>query len=280
MNVTFLGCRGSTPVSGSAFSGHGQSTSCVALSRAGDAVPSLVLDAGTGFVHLGPILGDRPFQGTVLLTHLHWDHTHGLPFLRNASLPGHRVRIVLPEQGRDPLDVLEAAFSPPHFPVRARDLGEDWTFLGIDPGTHEFEGFSVRAEEIPHKGGRTFGYRIDDGESVVAYLPDHRPLALGPGPDGLGTYHPAAMTLAAHADLLIHDAQHTATELPDRAYLGHSAMEYAIGLGAAAGVAEVVLFHHDPQRTDADLDGILDRLDRRSVVVTAAREGSRRHLCP
>ena len=89
------------------------------------------------------------------------------------------------------------------------------------------------ALEIPHKGGRTFGYRVSDGRSSIAYLSDHGPSALGPGPDGWGPYHDAALALADGVDVLIHDAQHTADELPAAGACGHSAADYAVRLGRA-----------------------------------------------
>ena len=118
-------------------------------------------------------------------------------------------------------------------------LGEGWRFGSIEEGEHEIEGFSVLAREIPHKGGRTFGYRVSDGTHVVAYLSDHHPLALGSGPSHLGELHPAAVALAQDVDLLIHDAQYTGGELPALAYLGHSCPEYAISLAAEARARQV-----------------------------------------
>jgi len=281
MYLSFLGCRGSTPVSAAQYAGYGGSTSCIALWRDDDAdgAPHLVLDAGTGFVNLEHVLGDTPFEGTVLVTHLHWDHTHGLPFLRNAGTPGHRLHLVVPAQGADPEAVMNRAFSPPHFPVEIGLLGANWSFSGIEPGAYEYEGFEVRAEEIPHKGSRTFGYRICHGGVSVAYLPDHMPLDAGPGPDGLGAYHRAALALADGVDVLVHDAQHTASELPDKAFLGHSAAEYVVGLGVAARARAVVLFHHDPHRSDAQIDEIARTLSHHAPLpVLAAREGM--VLCP
>ena len=75
------------------------------------------------------------------------------------------------------------------------------------------------AREIPHKGGRTFGYRISDGRSTLTYMPDHCPTTLGPGEDGFGEYHPAALELARGADLLLHDAQLFPEELAAEAEL-------------------------------------------------------------
>ncbi len=278
MHVTFLGCRGSTPVSGRRFARYGEATSCVALADGPTSPPQLLLDAGTGIANLAGLLGDAPYAGTVLLTHLHWDHTHGLPFIRNLGMPGGRVALVIPDQGADAVGVMERAFSPPHFPVGIATLGAHWTVSGLIPGTHEVEGYRVTALEVPHKGGRTYGYRVEGRRGSVAYLPDHKPLDAGPGPDGLGAYHEAAMTLAEGVDLLIHDAQHTAEELPAKAFLGHSAVEYAVGLGVAAGARQVALFHHDPGRTDREVDGIVASLDHPGIRVFAAREGMRRQV--
>lgn len=292
MNVFFFGCRGSTPVSGAEYQRYGAATSCIGVGRgnatsmeeasASGEAPHLVLDAGTGFVNLERVLDGDAFCGSVCITHLHWDHTHGLPFLREAFAPGHRVEVYVPGQGEgaDAEEVMNRAFSPPHFPVAFGTLGESWSVTGIEPGAFELEGFELRAEEVPHKGSRTFGYRVSDGASSIAYIPDHSPLALGPGPGGLGEYHPAALALAGGVDLLVHDSQHTAAEMPRLAFLGHSAVEYAVGLGIAAGAKTVVLFHHDPHRTDAEVDELLAGLKGRGIDVVAAREGMVLALSP
>ena len=87
MRVTFCGTRGSTPAPGLDYIRFGGHTSCVALSHDDGATsrPSLLLDAGTGLRRLPGLLGDSPFRGTILLTHLHWDHVQGLPFFRSGD---------------------------------------------------------------------------------------------------------------------------------------------------------------------------------------------------
>ncbi|MDQ3147470.1 MAG: MBL fold metallo-hydrolase, partial [Actinomycetota bacterium] len=240
MRVHVCGVRGSTPAPGADFVRYGGHTSCLALSHDGEA-PSLVLDAGTGLRRVSGLLDGAAFRGAVLLGHLHWDHTQGLPFFAGGDRPDARVRLCLPDQG-DPVEVLSRFMSPPHFPIPPTALRGTWTFEGLAPGVSEIEGFTVLALEIPHKGGRTFGFRVSDGTGVVAYLSDHSPVSLGPGPDGLGPYHDAALALAEGADLVFHDAQHTAEELPARAHFGHSAAPYAVGLAAAAGARSVLLY--------------------------------------
>jgi phosphoribosyl 1,2-cyclic phosphodiesterase len=207
-----------------------------------------------------------------LLSHLHWDHFQGLPFFVGGDRPDARVSLHVPDQGSgvDVMATLERAMSPPHFPIRPDQLRGEWKFLGVSPGVLEIEGFSVTAEEIPHKGGRTFGYRVSDDHSSITYMPDHCPTKLGPGADGWGEYHPAAMDLASGSDLLIHDAQLVAGELAAEASFGHAAAEYAVELGRRAGVRRVVLFHHKPDRTDDELDEIAARLAVASPVYVAA----------
>lgn len=272
MEIIFCGTRGSTPAPGAAHIRYGGHTSCVALAHDG-ARPSLVLDGGTGLANLDRVLGETPFQGTLLLGHLHWDHTHGMPFFTAGARPGHQVRVLLPEQGQDPERLLARAFSPPHFPVEPAALGEAWRFGAMEQGEREIHGFSVLALEIPHKGGRTFGFRVSDGSSSLAYLSDHHPLALGPGRFGVGELHPAAIALAADVDLLVHDAQFTAEELPELAYLGHSCPEYAISLAEQAGAGRVCLFHHAPRRTDRAIDELTERFAASPVPVIAAFDG-------
>jgi phosphoribosyl 1,2-cyclic phosphodiesterase len=277
--ITFCGVRGSTPAPGTAFARYGGNTSCVAVAHSESTVPSLVLDAGTGLSGVTGLLGGEPFAGTILLTHLHWDHCLGLPFFRGGDDERARVSLLLPDQADgDSLDtaeqVLGRVMSPPFFPITPGQLRGDWSFGSVAPGQFKAEGFAVEAREIPHKGGRTLGYRISDGQRVLAYVTDHCPTALGPGPDGLGEYHDAVLALAEGADLLVHDAQLLAEEVAAEAYFGHAAAEYAIGLATRAGAARVALFHHKPSRTDEQLDEVARRFANAPVPVLVAAEGT------
>lgn len=270
LDVHLCGVRGSRPAAGEDFTRFGGNTSCVAIGREGE-VPRLVLDAGSGLVRLTAQLAGRPFRGTILLGHLHWDHTHGLPFFASGDHPESEVDLFIPAQG-EPEAVLARAMSPPHFPIRPSQLRGDWNFHELEEGPAVIEGFDVLALEIPHKGGRTFGYRVSAAGRAVAYLSDHNPHALGEGPDGFGPYHEAALRLADGVDLLIHDAQYTVDEFERLRQNGHSTPDYAIGLAEAGGARRVLMFHHDPLRRDAELQELVDAYERDDVVF--AREGS------
>jgi phosphoribosyl 1,2-cyclic phosphodiesterase len=278
VRITFCGTRGSTPAPGSDFVRYGGHTSCVAVAHGGDPArpPTLLLDAGTGIRRLPDLLGDRPFVGTLLLTHLHWDHVQGLPFFTSGDRQDGRVRLLLPGQDADTdaERLLARMMSPPFFPIGPSQLRGSWEF-GLVPSTpFDAEGFQVTPLEIPHKGGRTLGYRVTDGRSVLAYLPDHCPTSLGDGPDGIGEYHEAAVELARDADLLVHDSHLRAEEVAAEGSFGHAAAEYAVGLGAKAGARRVALFHHRPERNDEAVDETVRRFADGPVPVVGAAEGA------
>ena len=271
MRIFLAGVRGSTPATGAAFVRYGGNTPCVAvLDEASET--HLILDAGTGIRRVSEILEGGPFRGTILFTHLHWDHIQGLPFFRGIDREDARGNLVMPRQ-EDPLGTLKRAMSPPFFPIDPTEL-EGWcTFESIEEGSTEIEGYDVIARQVPHKGGVTFGYRVTGEGGSFAYISDHDPASLGEGPDGLGEYHAAVMELAEGVDLLLHDAQYLAAELAVHPSFGHSAAEYAVGLGEKAGCGKVLLFHHDPDRTDDQMDELKARFAGSSPVVDVAVEG-------
>jgi ribonuclease BN (tRNA processing enzyme) len=214
-----------------------------------DALPALILDAGTGLMNLTERFGSAPFVGTILLTHLHWDHLQGLPFFRPIDCDDARVTLALPAQG-DPRAVLSRAMSPPHFPIGPEGLLGRWSFSGLEAGTHSIEGFQVTGLDVPHKGGRTFGYRITDGERSFAYLPDHGPH----GPDASAEGRAAARRLADGVDVLVHGAPFTADERAIADRYGHATVDDAIELATEAGARRLVLTHHGPTRSDDAVD--------------------------
>jgi phosphoribosyl 1,2-cyclic phosphodiesterase len=222
------------------------------------------------------LLGDHPFQGSLLLTHLHWDHVQGLPFFTSGDRPGSRVSLLLPsdDQTGAASELLARMMSPPFFPIGPSQLRGDWDFGFVPDGLFEADGFSVLARDVPHKGGHTVGFRVSDGRASVAYLPDHCPTALGSGPEGVGVYHEAALELAGDVDLLIHDSHLRAEEVEAEGSFGHAAAEYAVRLGELAGARRVALFHHRPERSDDDVEHTVCRFAGRAMPVIAAEEGT------
>ena len=271
MKLVLLGVRGSTPAPGAEFVRYGGHTSCVAVARAGAQTPSLILDAGTGLRGATALLRGAAFRGAIVLSHLHWDHAQGLPFFIAGDRDDAVVDLYCPAQdGLPGRDLLARLMSPPIFPIYPEGLKGRWAFHALESGDHVIDGFHVTSFDVGHKGGRTFGYRIEDGESSVVYIPDHAPAA---------GRSEGALTAISAADVLIHDAQFLQGERAMADAYGHATIDDAVDLAVAAGVGTLVLFHHGPARTDDQLDAIVESLSPRPQLrIVAAREGDVMHV--
>jgi phosphoribosyl 1,2-cyclic phosphodiesterase len=266
VRLTFLGVRGSTPAPGHEFVRYGGHTSCVVVSHDDSDAPTLVLDAGTGLRSLTKILAGSPFRGTILLTHLHWDHVQGVPFFAAGDRDNSRVDVYLPAQdGKNGVDLMSQFLSPPAFPITPEGLHGTWSFHAINPSRFVADGFDVDAVEVIHKGGRTFGYRIADSKGSVGFLPDHAPAA------GVTD---AAFAALEGVDVLVHDAQFLDSERAIADDYGHATVTDAIAFAERIEAGSLVLFHHGPHRVDDDLDRLLDGLAP-SMPVSIAHEGLR-----
>jgi ribonuclease BN (tRNA processing enzyme) len=248
VRVRLCGVRGSSPASGREFNEVGGHTSCIAVAH--DEGPwCLLVDAGTGLTTVTPLLQGQPFRGTILLGHMHLDHTQGLPFFGGADHTDARVDVVVPAQdGLGAEALLDRCYSPPHFPIGLAELRGAWSFRAIEAGQHEFDGFTVQAADIPHGGGRTLGYRISDGTSSIAYMSDHGPVA------GDAESLAPALALSSGVDALLHDSHFTPDEQLRHAHYGHSTPQIGIDLAMRAQARRLVLIHHAPRRSDASVE--------------------------
>jgi phosphoribosyl 1,2-cyclic phosphodiesterase len=253
VRLALLGVRGSTPAPGPEFVRYGGHTSCVAVLPDGPGPPALLLDAGTGVRMLPGLLAGQPFDGVLVLTHLHWDHMQGIPFCPSLDDPGARVAVHLPAPcDADPAALLAGGMSPPYFPIGPDGLAGHWTFHGAgDPFT--VGPMAVTLAPVGHRG-LTHGVRVDAGGRSVAYLPDHSPAT------ACAPLAAAAERLAAGVDVLLHDAQFTAAERHLADAYGHATIDDAVAFARRCGARRLVLTHHGPARTDAELDGIARRL--------------------
>jgi ribonuclease BN (tRNA processing enzyme) len=142
-------------------------------------------------------------------------------------------------------------------------LQGDWSFEGIEPGRHRVEGFEITAFDVPHKGGRTFGFRVDDAGRSIAYVPDHHP---EPETNAEIARH------CAGVDLLIHDSQFVAAEQVIADLYGHATIDNALALAKQCSARTLALFHHGPARTDDDVEAIGQAAMGQGVDVIVARE--------
>ena len=268
VKVTFYGVRGSTPCHGDDTRRYGGNTSCVALSAPGN--DPLFFDIGTGARYLGAAQpSDRPFRGTCLLSHLHWDHAQGLPFFSPLLREGSQLDLYAPKQedGRSLAATFDEMIRPPMFPVRLQQFPGCVRFRELEDADFTIGEFSVVSRLVPHIGP-TLGYRVEWGGRSVAYLSDHQQPH-----DGSFSVTDGARELVQGVDLLIHDAQYTAAEFGGRCHWGHSTIDYALWLAQECSVATLALFHHDPTRNDDALDAIAASSADAGPRVVVASEG-------
>ncbi len=264
--VRFYGTRGSRPVVGPDQAVFGGDTAFVVLEAGGEPV---FLDLGTGMdAYARRLEAGQLVRASALLSHYHFDHVQGLPFFTAVDVEGARLRIFAPG-GPDPLERL---FAPPFFPVSPLGFRGEISVARVEEGRFELvaSGVEVLALEVPHTN-TAFGYRIEAGGISICYIPDHQ------APCSLDFFDEKALRLAEGADLVIHDAQYSEVEFAAKCNWGHSTYGYAAALAYQAGAKHVVLFHHDPSRTDSDLleveKGLAARYAPLGLRVTAARQG-------
>jgi phosphoribosyl 1,2-cyclic phosphodiesterase len=260
LTVRFLGVRGSIATPGMTAGGN---TACLEV-VAGDT--RIILDAGTGLRQLG---NERMASGirnsTILLSHLHWDHVAGLQFFTPVYVPGYRVEIASGPNGVMSHDTaIRSLFRAPFFPVDFDDLGGTVTTRELRPNDKlQIGDITVTMARLNHPDP-VYGYRLEHGGQSIVYATDTEHFAC---------VDPTLKKLAAGADILIYDAQYTPEEYPHKVGWGHSTWQAGAELARAAGVPQLVLFHHDPARTDEQLDA-LEAAARAALPGTvAAREG-------
>jgi phosphoribosyl 1,2-cyclic phosphodiesterase len=254
VKITLWGTRGSLPSPGPENLRYGGNTSCVEVRGAKGTL--LVLDAGSGIRRFGTAVEPELKRVDILLTHLHLDHTQGLGFFAPLYRPELEVHIWGPPSATLDLNTrLARFFSTQLFPVRLGDLPSRPRLHDVPLDGFEVGEFRISADFVCHPGP-TVGYRISENGSTITYLPDHEPALGSPGFPTEREWT-SGLSLAEGADLLIHDAQYTDAEYPDRVGWGHSAIGHTLAFGTVAGVRRLVTFHHDPAHSDAELDRVV-----------------------
>jgi phosphoribosyl 1,2-cyclic phosphodiesterase len=278
MQTRFYGVRGSIPTPGPSTVRYGGNSVCVEV-RVSDGT-RIVLDAGTGIRELGKALVAERCRSPIhlFITHGHWDHIMGLPFF--APMYVNDMTIALHSTTERSVRAMRSAdiFNVAHFPVGFADLPA--RFERIEEfGEHRIGAATVRHIELNHPGGAT-GFRIDDADgSSLCYLTDNEL-----DPPGAPTSTPEQLArFAAGVDLLIHDAQYLAGDMPAKRGWGHSVVDQVLALARDAEVRTVALHHHDPDRDDAALDAIAEQATRwardhaPSLLAVIAQEGLALH---
>jgi len=302
MRVKFWGVRGSLPVPGPKTERYGGNTSCVEVRSASGT--RIIIDAGTGVRRLGKELMHEEFErgeGTahVLISHTHWDHIQGLPFFAPLYQKGNHLYVYA--RRRDDVH-LRAVFASqtddPYFPIPIEESKAEISFRELaDSARFEIGDVDVRCTRLNHPYIAT-AYRLSVDGASVAYVSDtapfsdilfenqfiaRPPMAIRPLPEAdrtkLRAMRDGVVRLCEGADLVIYDTMFTPADYDRYPHYGHSRPRDALDVCREAGARRLVLFHHAPERTDAEVDAILEqtRVEARqaglALALDAAYEG-------
>ena len=246
MKVRFWGVRGSVPWATPSAIGHGCNTPCLQVTdeHTGD---TLILDAGSGIVGLGGALDGPPRELPILLTHYHWDHLQGLPFLAQLYSPGWKPRIFAPKfETHDP-GWVETIFRSPFFPVPVDRLPNRPPIDVVEPGEFKIGSFDVSAIPLNHPGG-ALSYRVQGMVGDLVYATDHE--------FGSPEHDERLADFAKGASALVLDAHFTPNEIGAHKGWGHSDWRRGCEFAAANDIGRLWLFHHKPGRSDRALEDI------------------------
>ncbi len=267
MIARFWGVRGSLPTPSVANLKYGGNTACVEVRTANDQL--IVFDAGTGIRALGQrLMQEMPADGhriMLFLTHYHWDHIQGIPFFEPLYVAANYIYLhgfKTPEASVE--RALGEQMSNPFFPVDTSVMHATRHLYSIGEETMQVGDAVVRTRFLNHPQG-CLGYRIEADGKVLVYATDNE--------HGSPTHDRNLRELAKDADVMIYDAQYTAGEYLSKRGWGHSTWEVGVQVAREAQVKQLLLFHHDPEHSDAFVDNIVIEARRSFPAVMAAMEG-------
>lgn len=270
MKLRFWGTRGSVPVSGDEFAGHGGCTTCIEVdvSESGSGAPDrLIIDCGSGLVQLGRQCPDVS-SALFLQTHMHWDHIQGFPFFAPLHNPAAAFDFwAVPRSGQRLRKVFCDQMAEPTFPIGLDALSAQLNFEDIDErGERHLGDLTVKWAEMCHPFGCT-AYRIEHDDQVFVFSGD---VEIQQG------CRCSLVDIARGADVFVMDAQYFPAEYEGREGFGHSTPQHAVEVAVAAGVERLVMTHHDPSHDDTKLQQKLACARREAagrVVVDNAADG-------
>ena len=277
MKIKFWGVRGSIPCPGPLTMKYGGNGACLQLTVEGRK-EIIVIDAGSGVRELGNSLLKHelpkgPMDISLYLSHTHWDHIMGFPYFVPIYIPGTKLRVVGPVSFEDdPLeDVVGGQMKYRYFPINIGELSADIEYkrLREEPEIDLGDGLIMSTKILNHPI-TALGYRFEYKGKVFCTCYDHEPyrnlFITDPehpefdeamayeGEEVAKEQNLAIEDFFRGADLLVHDSQYTEEEYQSKVGWGHSTFEHAIASANRAGVKKLILFHHDPDRTDDQID--------------------------
>lgn len=253
MIIKCWGSRGSIPVSGQSVLKYGGDTTCIEVRTEDNEV--IIIDAGSGIRNLGNVLAnEKRHECAILFTHYHWDHTLGLPFFKPVYMDGMQISIYGCSQAENSLEeVIPRLMVSPYFPVDLHNVKSNIVYHKVCDTGFQIKSVLVTPISLSHPN-QCLGYKLVENNKCAVIFTDNELTFKHPGRLDYNDY----LDFAHNADLFIHDAQYTQKEYEMTIGWGHSVYTDALKLALEAGVSRFGLFHHDPERTDAELDKIVE----------------------
>ncbi|MCX7896745.1 MAG: MBL fold metallo-hydrolase [Rhodocyclaceae bacterium] len=288
MKIRFWGVRGSIPSPGQKTVRYGGNTTCIEVR--GPAGELAILDAGTGIFPLAQrLLPEMPLTAHVFITHTHWDHIQGLPFFVPLYVPGNKVRIHGPYDivnARGIEQVMEVQLQYSFFPIREAELKAGLEYRTLAVGEKIVVGGLTVVPVLMNHPVTNFGYRLEAEGKRVFFTGDHEPWRNIYAPEEAAyaefQVHIDACVRAFEdairdVDLLICDAAYTREEYARRIGWGHGTFDGAFELAHRVGARRLVLTHHEPTRSDDELERVFAEAKARhphvSIEASLAWEG-------
>jgi phosphoribosyl 1,2-cyclic phosphodiesterase len=244
-------------VSGQSFMKYGGNTTCIEVRTANNDV--IIIDAGSGIRELGNMLArEKRDEFSILFTHYHWDHTLGLPFFPPIYTSGVRIKLYgYSHRGGSLKETIGRLMSAPYFPVDFYNIKSDITYYKVSDSEFQINSLSVTPIHLNHPN-LCLGYKLVEDNICVVFFTDNELTSRHSGSLDYVRY----LDFTRSADLLVHDAQYTPKEYEVKNGWGHSVYTDALKLALEAGVSRLGLFHHNPERTDTELDNIVKKCNQ------------------
>lgn len=253
MLIRCWGARGSIAVSGPEYLNYGGDTTCLEIRTKNDEV--IIVDAGTGIRKLGnELLNEGLQEYNIVFTHAHWDHILGFPFFRPIYVKGTRINFFgCPFAQQSVKELVAKSMKPPYFPVNFEDIKAEIVFRGACKESFTIDSVFVTPILLSHPN-QGLGYKFVEGDKSFVFLTDNELTFKHPG----GLDYSDYVEFCSGTDLLMHDSEYTAKEYDEKKGWGHSTYSDALRLALEAGVKQFGLFHHNQDRTDTELDEIVE----------------------
>jgi len=266
VKLRFWGVRGSLPAPGSDTVRYGGNTTCITI-QVGDEL--IIFDAGSGLRNLSNWMQEAGIdKANMYFSHFHMDHICGLPFFYPGFNPTADFKLWAGhvDSKETFLRSIERLMSPPVFPVSTAVLqGCSFDVFRTGETLHPSPDVTLKTMALNHPDGCT-GYRLEAGGVAICIITDYE--------HGQPEIDRQLVDFVRGADVMIYDAMFTEAEFARCRGYGHSTWQNGLAVAAEAGVRRPVIFHHDPRRTDDQLDELGVAVEAEYPGAVIAREGA------